>query len=81
VGAGGVAEVVRDGEAGLLVGAEAGRLAAAIGRMLEDDVLRQRCAAAGRAAARAYAIDEVVQRLVALYRHVRTDLPTIAAPE
>jgi 1,2-diacylglycerol 3-alpha-glucosyltransferase len=81
VGQGGVAEVVRNGETGLLVEAEAGRLGAAIRRLLDDAVLRRRCAAAAREAARAYAIDEIVHRLVSLYRHVSTDAPTIAAPE
>ncbi|MDR7512948.1 MAG: glycosyltransferase [Armatimonadota bacterium] len=81
VGAGGVAEAVRNGETGLLTGPDAARLAEAIRRLIDDADLRRRYAAAGRAAARRYAIDQVVQRLVALYRYVRTDAPTIAAPE
>jgi glycosyltransferase involved in cell wall biosynthesis len=81
VGAGGVAEAVSDGVTGLLAAPEAGALAAAIRRMLDDPVLRDRCAAAGRAAARGYAIGELVHRLVGLYGQVTRYTASVAAPD
>lgn len=81
VGAGGVAETVADGETGLLTELDPGALGAAIRRMLDDPALRRRCAASGRQAARAYAIDEIVHRLVELYRQVAENAAVIAAPD
>jgi glycosyltransferase involved in cell wall biosynthesis len=81
VSGGGVAEVVSDGVTGLLVPPETGALASAIHRFLHDEPLRRRCAQAGREAARAYAIGEVVQRLVTLYRQTATIVPVVAAPD
>jgi 1,2-diacylglycerol 3-alpha-glucosyltransferase len=81
VRAGGVAEAVGDGDTGLLVDPDPLALAAAIRRVLHDASLRQRLAARGRQAARAYAIDALARRLVALYRHVSTDGPVVVAPD
>jgi 1,2-diacylglycerol 3-alpha-glucosyltransferase len=81
VGAGGVAETVADGETGLLTELDPRALGAAIRRMLDDPGLRQRCAASGRRAAQAYAITEIVHRLVGLYRQVAEDTAVIAAPD
>ncbi|MDR7418010.1 MAG: glycosyltransferase [Armatimonadota bacterium] len=81
VGAGGVAEAVRDGQTGLLTLADADALASAMRRMLDDTALRARCAAAGREAARAYAIEALVHKLVGLYREVAHTSATVAAPD
>ncbi len=81
VGAGGVSEVVSDGETGLLTGLDAGALGAAIGRLLGDQELRGRLSAAGRAAARAYAIETIARQLVELYQQAAVVAPVIAAPD
>lgn len=81
VRAGGVAEVVRHGTTGLLSDPHPQALAASIRRLLEDPGLRRRQAEAGRTAARDYAIQQVVRRLVGLYRQVTLDEPVVAAPE
>ncbi len=81
VRAGGVAEVVGDGETGLLAESDVHALASVIRRLLDDAVLRRRLAHQGRAAARAYAIDELTNRLVRLYRDVAANVPVIAAPD
>jgi glycosyltransferase involved in cell wall biosynthesis len=81
VGAGGVAEVVTDGVTGLLTAQDADALAGAMRRMLDDPELRGRCAAAGRQAARDYAIEELVHRLVGLYDQVAQDAAPVAAPD
>ena len=61
---GGVDEAVRDGETGWLVaeGDRAG-LAAAVGRLLDDPVLRARMGEAGRAFARSFRWEEAAQIL------------------
>lgn len=81
VGAGGVSEVVSDGLTGLLTGLDAEALGAAIHRLLADEALRCRLAAAGRAAARAYAIESLTEKLVGLYRQAAMATPVVAAPE
>jgi glycosyltransferase involved in cell wall biosynthesis len=81
VGAGGVAEAIGDGDAGLLVDPDPAALAAAIRRLLHDEPLRRRLSARGREVARAYAIDVLTHRLVALYRDVSADGPPVAAPD
>lgn len=81
VRAGGVPEVVRDGETGLLTDVDPRALGVAIRRLLEDATLRQRCAGGGRLAARGYAIQEVIHRLVGLYRQAAREIPVIAAPD
>ena len=61
---GGVAEVVRDGENGLLVEAgDAAAFAAAVRRLLSDDALRARLAAAAAPSVAAYDPDAVYRRL------------------
>jgi glycosyltransferase involved in cell wall biosynthesis len=81
VRAGGVPEVVGDGETGLLADADPHALAAVIRRLLDDAALRRDLAERGRVAARAYAIEELTHRLVTLYRDVATDAHVIAAPD
>lgn len=81
IDAGGVVEVVRHGETGLLTTLDRHALGAAIRRMLDDEALRRRYAEAGRRAARAYAIGEIIQRLVGLYRQAAVNAPVVAAPE
>ena len=61
---GGVPEVVRDGENGLLVPAgDVPALAAALRRMLDDDALRDRLAAAARPSVAAIGRDATYERL------------------
>ncbi len=81
IDAGGVVEVVRNGETGLLTTLDRFALGAAIRRLLDDETLRRRFAEAGRTAARAYAIGEIIQRLVGLYRQAAVNAPVVAAPE
>jgi glycosyltransferase involved in cell wall biosynthesis len=81
VRAGGVAEVVQHGATGLLSDPHPRALAASIRRLLEDPGLRRRQAEAGRMAAQEYAIQQVVRRLVGLYRQVTLGEPVVAAPE
>jgi glycosyltransferase involved in cell wall biosynthesis len=81
VRAGGVAEVVRDGETGRLVALNARALAGAIRHALEDPDFRRRCGDSGRRAAHAYAIDAIVHRLVTLYQRVSMLPSVVAAPD
>jgi glycosyltransferase involved in cell wall biosynthesis len=81
VGAGGVAEAVGHGTTGLLTPLDPGALAAGMRAMIDDVALRHRCAEAGRVAARDYAIDRIVHRLVGLYRQVASHAATVAAPD
>jgi glycosyltransferase involved in cell wall biosynthesis len=81
VGAGGVAEAVGHGTTGLLAPLDPDALAAGMRMMVDDRGLRRRCAEAGRLAARDYAIDQIVQRLVGLYGQVAAHPATVAAPE
>jgi len=81
IDAGGVAEVVRHGETGLLTALDRQALGAAIRRLLDDETMRRQFAEAGRRAARAYAIGEMVQRLVGFYRQAAVNAPVVAAPE
>ena len=61
---GGVAEVVRDGENGLLVpSGDAGALADAVRRYFSDDALRERLRAHAAASVRAYDRDVVFSRI------------------
>ena len=66
---GGLPELVRDGETGLLVPpADADALAAAIRRLLEDAPLARRIAAAGRALVeRDYSLERYLDRVEAFY--------------
>lgn len=81
VGDGGVAEVVSDGQTGLLVALDPEALGAAIRRALDDPVLRRRLGQAGREAARGFAIEAITRRLVGLYRETRRTTEAIAAPD
>jgi len=71
---GGVSEVVRDGENGLLVPAgDRDALAASIRRFFDDDALRERLRAAAASSVRAFDRDIVFARLErALEEAVRT---------
>ena len=66
---GGLADIVRDGETGLLVPpGDVPALAAAMERLLGDARLRARLGAAARAELVRYAADRVVPRIEAVYR-------------
>jgi glycosyltransferase involved in cell wall biosynthesis len=68
---GGLADVVRDEETGLLVEpGDAGALAAAMARLLADEPLRRRLGDGARAALGAYRADAVVPRIEAVYHAV-----------
>ncbi len=62
-----IADIVRDGETGLLVAAEPGAFADAIGRLLSDPARRAAMAARGREIAAAYTQDRITDRLAAVY--------------
>lgn len=64
--AGGAAELVRDGQNGLVVGADADALVAALARLRDDAGLRARLSAGGRATAAHYGLDRMVDALEAL---------------
>jgi glycosyltransferase involved in cell wall biosynthesis len=64
---GGVPEVVRDGENGLLVApGRPGELAAALRRLLEEPGLRERLAAAAKPSVEAISSEAIYARLEAL---------------
>jgi glycosyltransferase involved in cell wall biosynthesis len=68
---GGLPEVVRDGETGLLVEPEnPPALAAAVTRVLGDAALRTSLAATARRLSLAYDLDAYCARLERLYRHL-----------
>ena len=69
--AGGLADVVVDGETGLLVRpGDATALAAALRRLVADEPLRRRMGAAGRARVGAYTPEAIVPRFEAAYARV-----------
>jgi len=71
VNTGGNAELVGDGETGLLTpSAEAAALAGAISRYVEDAGLRQRHGAAGRKRAETFSLDEMARAYAAVYDRV-----------
>ncbi len=66
---GGVPEIVREGETGLLVGRnEPGELAAAVGKLLDDAQLRKRMSERGPALAAQYAWPRVAARFIEVYQ-------------
>jgi glycosyltransferase involved in cell wall biosynthesis len=68
---GGLSELVRDGDTGLLVPPrDTAALAAALRRMLEDPALRRRLSEAGRREAGASGLDGYLERLGKIYRDV-----------
>jgi glycogen(starch) synthase len=68
---GGIGEVVRDGETGVLVPpADPGALAAAVDRILADAALADGLRSRARAAAVAYAWDGLAAQVAAVYREV-----------
>jgi glycosyltransferase involved in cell wall biosynthesis len=70
---GGIPEVVRDGETGLLVPpGDAVALATALDRLMADPDLRARLATGARANADGYAWPELTDRVVGVYGGVRT---------
>ncbi|MFQ5600942.1 MAG: glycosyltransferase [Candidatus Krumholzibacteriia bacterium] len=78
---GGVPDLVRDGETGLLVPPrEPERLAGAILRILREPGLKERCSLAARAQARAYDYRHMVRRTIAAYRRILGRTGTTAPP-
>jgi glycosyltransferase involved in cell wall biosynthesis len=68
---GGIPEVVRDGENGLLVENAAPDIAQAIERLARDPALARRLGEAGRATVLArFTVDAVVDRTLEIYRQV-----------
>jgi glycosyltransferase involved in cell wall biosynthesis len=80
-GSGGPAEIVRDGETGLLVpSGDVDALAEALVRLLQDRALAQRIGSAGRAFARAHLGEATcVDRLIELYHTIARPLPLLRA--
>ena len=73
--------VLRDGEAGVLVPVrDAGALAAALGALLLDAPRRERLAAAGRRAVRAYDWASVTRSIVEVYETVALAAPVAVDP-
>jgi glycosyltransferase involved in cell wall biosynthesis len=74
---GGIPEVVDDGRTGLLVAPENPReLATAIGRLLEDDVLRKELGATGRKVCEErFSTGETVRKFCEIYRDLLTPSP------
>ncbi len=71
VNTGGNAELVRDGETGLLIPKpEAEDLAVAISRYLDDAALRRRHGAAGRERAETFSLDQMARAYAAVYDRV-----------
>lgn len=70
---GGASEIVSHGVEGLVVDPfDTAALAAAIGRLLDDEQLRQRMAAAARARVEAFSWGEIAERYRTIYRSVAT---------
>jgi glycosyltransferase involved in cell wall biosynthesis len=63
---GGAAEICRDGENSLVVGADAEELAGALARLRDDAALRERLRAAGAETAAGFSLDAMVGRIEAL---------------
>jgi 2-deoxystreptamine N-acetyl-D-glucosaminyltransferase/2-deoxystreptamine glucosyltransferase len=71
---GGIPEVVRDGETGLLVPpGDVAALAGVLDRLAADPELRARLAAGARARARDYAWPRLAGEVAAVYRRVRRE--------
>jgi glycosyltransferase involved in cell wall biosynthesis len=69
--AGGIPEVVRDGETGLLAPPESPKaLGEALVRLLKDADLRRRMAAAGKERAGEFSVERMAERTVAIYEEV-----------
>jgi glycosyltransferase involved in cell wall biosynthesis len=65
---GGNREALEDGRAGMLVPPhDPGSLSLAIGKLLDDDVLRSQVAAKAKACAQAYGIPKMVEAHIRLY--------------
>jgi glycosyltransferase involved in cell wall biosynthesis len=74
--AGGIADVVVDGETGLLVHpGDAPALGSALARLCADSAMRQRMGSAGRARVRNFGIDRTAALTVAVYRRVLSGRP------
>jgi glycosyltransferase involved in cell wall biosynthesis len=75
----GCREIVRDGDNGLLVPARDGAAtAAAVERLLDDDVLRRRMAARGREIAETeFSVELFVEQSLAAYARARAATPPI----
>ena len=74
--AGGIPEVITDGETGLLAAVgDSSALGANIASLLEDRPLAGRLAAAARAHADAFSIERLTERTVAVYERVLSGAP------
>ncbi len=79
--AGGIVDLIADGENGLLVPpGDADRLSAAMGRLLDDADLRGRLAAGARERIRRFTASSVAERLEAVYARVAPRDPGTAVP-
>jgi glycosyltransferase involved in cell wall biosynthesis len=77
--AGGIVDIIADGENGLLVPpGDAGQLTAAMGRLLNDADLRARLAAGARERIRRFTASSVTERLEAVYARVAPRDPGIS---
>lgn len=73
---GGIPDIVEDGVTGLLVPPrDSGALAAAIERMLEDEVLRNKCVSAAAGKSRGYDYRRMVYKTLGAYREVLGHTP------
>jgi glycogen synthase len=79
---GGIPEVVRDGETGLLVPpGDVAALTAALDRLAADPELRSRLATGARERALAYAWPQLAGRVAEVYRQAREEQPTGLVPQ
>jgi glycosyltransferase involved in cell wall biosynthesis len=81
IGVAGAAEVVADGESGLLVSPGSEALAAGMGRLLADPTLRGQLGRRGKEIAAAYAAQNLARRLVGLYQSVMTEHASDTLPQ
>lgn len=78
---GGAAEVVLDGETGLVVGRDVRHLAAAVGRLLSDPVLRATFGAAATLHAQhRFGVDRLVNDVEALYEEILSSPGAVSRP-
>lgn len=78
----GLPELVEGNEAGLAVGQKPEEVAAAVGRMLADGVLRQRCGMSGRRLVeQRYSVPAVTEAVEVLYRELAEQQPACRKKE
>jgi glycosyltransferase involved in cell wall biosynthesis len=81
IGVAGAAEVVADGESGLLVSPSPEALAAGMRRLLADPTLRGRLGRRGKEIAAGYAAQNLARRLVGLYQSVMIEHASDTLPQ